>query len=401
MIGRIKKKLGMGVSNKKRDEETTQPALSCSTDNVIAASSVDKSIDVNLSKSCNDVDHVEDRVGPYKIKKILFEGNTTVYLATHISYKGKGSTVILKRQDLLSPRDCKYMSKARNELMILRELNDEIYRYEEGHEYIVRLVDEIPLLSLNEHYLVMEYCECGNLLDHLNTLTKPYPIQILRRLIMDILLGVKFMHSLGIAHKDIKLENILLQHNNKRIVCKVADFGMSVMMRPGFKDSNTDCTPRVIAPEIIRSVEDLDGTTYNDPFVVDMWSVGVVVYAMTELEFPFHPDPPRTLHEANLRERASVNGCMTAMETTTLFENTRLNLRRPREMFMDDIHLHYFINGLLEYNEYNRFTVERALLHSFMHQDMRILKKFEFLVLNKPDMEDFNAIDLLTAMYDD
>ena len=89
------------------------------------------------------------------------------------------------------------------------------------------------------------------------------------------------MHSQGIAHRDLKLENLLLDANHN---LKVADFGLSNTMTDG-QSLETFCgSPDYVAPEILKS-EAYDGTK------IDSWSAGVILYTVLFGRLPFdHPN---------------------------------------------------------------------------------------------------------------
>jgi hypothetical protein len=89
--------------------------------------------------------------------------------------------------------------------------------------------------------------------------------------------GLQYMHNSGYAHRDLKLENLLLSKDG---VLKIADFG--VTKETQFNPMRTCCgSPDYIAPEIIEDKKGYDGK------LADLWSCGVILYAMLCGEFPF------------------------------------------------------------------------------------------------------------------
>ena len=97
------------------------------------------------------------------------------------------------------------------------------------------------------------------------------------RFLHQIVSGLSFIHSLNIAHRDVKPENLLLD-DCKNI--KIADFGLSNSFEPG-KLLRTACgSPCYAAPEMVR------GDPYFGP-QIDVWSTGVVLYAMLCGVLPF------------------------------------------------------------------------------------------------------------------
>jgi len=90
---------------------------------------------------------------------------------------------------------------------------------------------------------------------------------------------LQFCHSLGVAHRDLKPENILV---NEKGVVKITDFGLSNMQNAGEHLSTLCGSPYYAAPEL------LDGsTTQYDGTEADIWSVGVITFAILCGELPF------------------------------------------------------------------------------------------------------------------
>ena len=88
---------------------------------------------------------------------------------------------------------------------------------------------------------------------------------------------MKYIHSKGVSHRDIKLDNILIDINS---YIKICDFGVAKKIKKGEMFNDQCGTPAYIAPEIFR------GNGY-DGSVSDVWSAGVVLYAMLAGTVPF------------------------------------------------------------------------------------------------------------------
>jgi protein-serine/threonine kinase len=149
------------------------------------------------------------------------------------------------------------------------------------HPNIVRLVEVLQ----NDKYIgiVLEYASGGELFDYI--LDHRFLKESLAcRLFAQLVSGVDYMHSKGIVHRDLKLENLLLD-KHKNII--ITDFGFV----NSFQNSNNDLmktscgSPCYAAPELVVSSEPYEGKK------VDIWSCGVILYAMLAGYLPFDDDP--------------------------------------------------------------------------------------------------------------
>ena len=137
--------------------------------------------------------------------------------------------------------------------------------------------------------IIMEYISGGNLQNFVRKRRKLCE-KTARILYRQLIQGIKYIHSKGIVHRDIKLENILLDLNN---IVKICDFGVGKLTEKGQKLSDQCGTPVYMAPEIIK------GEGYEG-FPVDIWSSGVALYIMLSGNIPFNRDKIHDLQSAIL-----------------------------------------------------------------------------------------------------
>ena len=125
-------------------------------------------------------------------------------------------------------------------------------------------------------YLVLEYVEGGELFDYIGKqgyLDEKEAVRIFRQIIS----GLSYCHRFKICHRDLKPENILLDGNQN---VKIVDFGMAAL-QPVNKYLKTSCgSPHYAAPEIAQ------GKPYRGDRV-DIWSCGVILFAMLAGYLPF------------------------------------------------------------------------------------------------------------------
>ena len=92
------------------------------------------------------------------------------------------------------------------------------------------------------------------------------------------------MHSQNIAHRDLKLENVLIDPKSEQV--KIIDFGFSVHCK-----NDEGGLQQVLGTPCYMSPEIIDKKTY-DPFKVDVWALGVLFYRILVGTYPFQGTPP-------------------------------------------------------------------------------------------------------------
>lgn len=187
-----------------------------------------------------------------------------VKLARHVSTGLKVAIKILNLQKL-SASDAE---KVRREVKILAAFS---------HPHIVRLYEVIEIRS--KVYVVMEYMDSGDLFCYI-TVRGRLKEDEARIIFQQIICGVEFCHLNMVAHRDLKPENLLLDCNG---TVKLADFGLSNTMTDGHFLKTTCGSPEYAAPEII-SKQFYAGSD------VDVWSCGVVLYALLCGRLPFEAE---------------------------------------------------------------------------------------------------------------
>ncbi|KZT39802.1 Pkinase-domain-containing protein [Sistotremastrum suecicum HHB10207 ss-3] len=210
------------------------------------------------------------RFGPYLLLQTLGEGEFgKVKLGLHHQWGEEVAVKLIRRAGV---DNTVRMSKVSREIEVLRTIQ---------HPNIVHLYDVIE----TDKYIgiILEYASGGELFDHI--LAHRYlKEKDACKLFAQLISGVAYIHAKKIVHRDLKLENLLLDRNRNVII---TDFGFANRFEDRPDDlMQTSCgSPCYAAPELVISEGLYVGSA------VDIWSCGVILYAMLAGYLPFDDDP--------------------------------------------------------------------------------------------------------------
>ncbi|CAD8159343.1 unnamed protein product [Paramecium pentaurelia] len=179
---------------------------------------------------------------------------------------------VLQKESLKTDRDKFRVNK---EIELLNKVN---------HPNIVKMKEIVE--DEEQIYLITEYVSGGELFDYIveqQRLTNGEARHIIRQLIN----AIEYLHSLGIIHRDLKPENILMRDNGD--ICLI-DFGLSMEVTKGQLLVTACGSPCYAAPEMLEG-KNYDGTK------TDIWSCGVILYAMLCGYLPFDEENTQDLYE--------------------------------------------------------------------------------------------------------
>ncbi|KAG8563824.1 hypothetical protein GDO81_016209 [Engystomops pustulosus] len=211
-------------------------------------------------------------VGPYRLEKTLGKGQTgLVKLGVHCVTCQKVAIKIVNREKLSES----VLMKVEREIAILKLIE---------HPHVLKLHDVYE--NKKYLYLVLEHVSGGELFDYLVKKGRLTPKEA-RKFFRQIISALDFCHSHSICHRDLKPENLLLDEKNN---IRIADFGMA-SLQVGDSLLETSCgSPHYACPEVIRG-EKYDGRK------ADIWSCGVILFALLVGALPFDDDNLRQLLE--------------------------------------------------------------------------------------------------------
>ena len=217
-------------------------------------------------------------------------------------------------------------------------------------------------------YLVTELCTGGELYDELIYKEK-FGEDDVCRIVTQILEAVSFCHRRGIAHRDIKLENVLLD-SKRRYNTRLVDFGSSWRIERGKKFAHMVGTPYYIAPEVLLNDYDQQ---------CDMWSIGVIAYMLLTGRPPFDGKDDREIIR-NVRQGK--------------YDMTLKDFKRKSHACKD------FVRQLLSYDPAKRLTATEALKHPWVREYRQRVKNenlSKHLIECLRNLENFNTGPKLQA----
>ena len=194
------------------------------------------------------------------------------------------------------------------------------------HENVVKLHD---VFETNDYTcLVMDMAENGDLLDYINS--RRYLSEHMARMFFtDLVNGMEECHKLGVVHRDLKCENLLL---DSQLRIKIADFGFA--RKQTGQNLETYCGSfAYAAPEVIL------GDPYHGA-KADIWSMGVILYAMVVGRLPFRDTDVKTM--------------LSQIASRLVFPST------ASDEFKD------LVRGILQFNPDNRLSIESIKAHPWM-----------------------------------
>ena len=215
-------------------------------------------VELGFERECNKYDFIHEGKSP--IGKGAFG---EVWKVTHENSQKVYCIKILNKRDIFEQK-------------LINQINKEIsIMYIVNHPYSVKLVNHFE--DNDKLYLIMELASNGNLYNLIQKSKKDKVknLELIKKLIIQTIEIIKYLHSLNIIYRDIKPENLLL---DKDYNIKLCDYGWATYITPG-KFLTVYCgTPEYVSPEMLKKYP------YNEK--VDIWALGVLIF---ELVFGYAP----------------------------------------------------------------------------------------------------------------
>ena len=203
----------------------------------------------------------------------------------------------------------KVKSKEDNNIYCLKKINMKKTKDKENEIKILSNLDHPNLIKFfysfsNEDgiYIIMEFCEYGDLFSLLQSVKKKKVYvneEIIWNVAIQTLLGLEYLHSKNIIHRDIKLLNLFMTKDKK---IKIGDMGMSKYVEEGEMIISRVGTPLYIAPELVKKEK------YD--YKIDIWSFGCSLYHLAKTSPPFNDENLIKLGNSIINEQpASLPSC--------------------------------------------------------------------------------------------
>ena len=298
-------------------------------------------------------------IGNLILEKKLGKGQYGVVFFTTLK-NDKTKKLATKRVSRDIEKNTKILDYFRNEIGILQNLD---------HPNIIKFHS----LSKTEKYfyLTMEYCNGGNLYEALEKYKikygTPFSEEIVQHLMRQIIDAFKYIHSQNIIHRDIKLENILLNFeseedkkelNMMKAQIKIIDFGCSCYISNSGKVFSTVGSPINMDPSILKKYSNRKLKKLGYDQNSDIWSIGTVCYEMVIGKPAFDSD--------------DMNDLVELVENGDYIVPTNLS----HEVVS-------FINGMLQYNSQKRLSCGELSKHPFLTKDVEDFKRIDLQKVSK------------------
>ena len=245
---------------------------------------------------------------------------------------------------------------------------------EAKHPNIVQLYDILE--TPKGFFIRTEYVAGGELADHIINMEKLSEMEACN-FFRQIVAGLEYLHKLRIVHRDLKPENLLLNFDK---VIKIVDFGLSNRYDPNELLQTACGSPCYAAPEMIA------GKRYYGP-AVDVWSSGIVLFAMICGFLPFEESNTSKLYKKILKGKFDIPNFV-SREAKDLLEKI-LHIDPDKRITIKDIKKHKWFNlncSLKMTAENYEFkpiaTVHTKILSQMSGYNFKNVKLIEYLISN-------------------
>ena len=221
--------------------------------------------------------------GPFSKIKLAHNKNDSKYYAI----KQYNKSVLKKKKELVKGKDGKTIYRDNfqdvlNEMRVMKQLN---------HENVITLHEVIDDPDSEKIYLVIDYCEKGQVIDWDDTNMKFFSCREekvlseseISRIMVQAVTGIEYLHGKGIVHRDIKPQNML---ETSAGIIKLIDFDIAAINGKDLNINKTRGTLHFMSPEMCKKSL-ASGDEWKMCITSDIWALGVTLYCFIYQRLPF------------------------------------------------------------------------------------------------------------------
>ena len=320
-------------------------------------------VELGFERECNKYDFIRD-------KNPLGKGAFgEVWKVTHENSKKVYCIKMMTKRDIFEQK-------------LINQINKEIgIMYNINHPYSVKLYNHFE--DNEKLYLIMELASNGNLYNFIqnNKNQKIKTKEMLKKIIIQVIEIIKYLHSLDIIYRDIKPENILL---DKDYNVKLCDYGWASYLSKGQFCSAYCGTPEYVSPEVIKKYP------YNEK--VDIWGIGVLIF---ELVFGYPPftsnfneDRFNNIKEGKINWPKDLND----MELKDLIEKI-LKVNPKDRISLDEIEKHQWL-----FDTYKKMKEEKKTNDTFENKEKSQTEIYKSNIMHNGISKLFNSSKILPKL---
>ena len=320
-------------------------------------------VELGFERECNKYDFIRD-------KNPLGKGAFgEVWKVTHENSKKVYCIKMMTKRDIFEQK-------------LINQINKEIgIMYNINHPYSVKLYNHFE--DNEKLYLIMELTSNVNLYNFIqnNKNQKIKTKEMIKKIIIQVIEIIKYLHSLDIIYRDIKPENILL---DKDYNVKLCDYGWASYLSKGQFCSAYCGTPEYVSPEVIKKYP------YNEK--VDIWGIGVLIF---ELVFGYPPftsnfneDRFNNIKEGKINWPKDLND----MELKDLIEKI-LKVNPKDRISLDEIEKHQWL-----FDTYKKMKEEKKTNDTFENKEKSQTEIYKSNIMHNGISKLFNSSKILPKL---
>jgi serine/threonine protein kinase len=333
----------------------------------------------------------------YLCMEIIGRGATAdVYLTIDDKHNQIVAVKSIAKDKLIREQGDHGVTNLRRELEILHKLK---------HKNIIGIKNYKE--TKNNHYIILEYCNGGDLDSYCKKYIEKnkHPLNefYIQKILQQFVPALEYMHKNKIIHRDIKLQNVLLNFDNypnvpkngnlppkltfddkslnKAFTIKIADLGYAKDLAKDNEGSTILGSPMYMSPDIVEKYTDegKDNKKYNTS--VDLWSLGVITYELLTGTTPF-----------------------LGKNYDEVFKNIKKGIYNLPKKLKPSIEIISLLNGLLQYYPEKRLKWEQIISHPFLNKNPNEFNYIDLEMItetegNKIEIDSKNSDNLLWIFF--